>query len=63
MCQDQFHTAGHYAKTVCIRWSHFASMAYSSLESWDGVEESGKRAELFTKIIHGPKEAFIEFFF
>lgn len=30
----------------------------AALNAWDKVEGSGKRTELFTKIIHGPAEAF-----
>ena len=33
------------------------------LNAWDMVEESGKRMESFIKIIHGPKEAFTDFFY
>lgn len=30
----------------------------AALNAWDEVEGSGKRTELFTKIIRGPAEAF-----
>lgn len=31
------------------------------LEVWNKFEESGKKSESFTKIIHGPKETFTNF--
>ena len=34
----------------------------AALNAWDRVEESGKRAESFTNIVHGLKEVFNDFF-
>lgn len=34
----------------------------AALNAWDRIEEAEKKIELFTKIVHGPKEAFNDFF-
>lgn len=35
----------------------------AALNAWDRIEEAEKKIELFTKIVHGPKEAFNDFFY
>lgn len=41
---------------------HILALCYTAtLNAWDKIQRSGKKTEPFTKVIHGPKEAFTEF--